>query len=78
MLQVILALGFSAAPLTLYLPPFRQLTCFLGRVDEVRGDAWDYVRTRYPRLWNGNAWRRIYYRCARFFGVRPPLPTRRR
>ncbi|GLJ06966.1 hypothetical protein SUGI_0054170 [Cryptomeria japonica] len=72
MLQVILALGFSAAPLTLCLPPCRQLTALVDKVEEVRGDASEYIRHGYPRFWN--AWRRVFFRCAFFFGYRPTRP----
>lgn len=70
MLQVVLAFCFSAAPLTLYFPPCRQLSELVEKIQEIAVEMAIYYRRAYPQI--RLACRRILTRCGLY---RPLNPT---
>ncbi|XP_010906770.1 uncharacterized protein [Elaeis guineensis] len=50
MLQLLFAVAFSAAPLTLYVPPVRSLNPFLEAVEMFVREAAVYTLRAYPRV----------------------------
>ncbi|KAL9231240.1 hypothetical protein vseg_006492 [Gypsophila vaccaria] len=50
MLQFVLAVAFSAVPLTLYVPPMRHLTLFVASIEELLRETSGYRRRVFPRL----------------------------
>ncbi|KAK1552730.1 hypothetical protein Q3G72_022520 [Acer saccharum] len=42
--------GFSAIPLTLYVPPIRRLTLFVEKMEDFIRDSTQTTRVIYPRL----------------------------
>ncbi|KAK2637096.1 hypothetical protein Ddye_031888 [Dipteronia dyeriana] len=49
-LQLFITVGFSAFPLTLYVPPIRSLTLFVERMEDFIRDSTDNTRVLYPLL----------------------------
>ncbi|GMP41757.1 hypothetical protein CsSME_00011734 [Camellia sinensis var. sinensis] len=58
MLQLFLAVAFSAVPLTLYVPPVRSLNLFVETMEELFRESNLYTGRFYPRL---------RYACSRLF-----------
>ncbi|KAJ8640902.1 hypothetical protein MRB53_017596 [Persea americana] len=56
MLQLLVAVAFSAVPLTLYLPPVRSLNLFVETVEKL---------LRYTRVYTGRVYIRIRHAWAR-------------
>lgn len=50
MLQLLLAVALSAAPLTLYLPPIRSLNLFVETVEAFLAEVAVYSMRAYPRI----------------------------
>ncbi|CAD5172946.1 unnamed protein product [Musa acuminata subsp. malaccensis] len=50
MLQLLFAVAFSAAPLTLYVPPMRSLNPFVEAVEMFAREAAVYTRQAFPQL----------------------------
>lgn len=50
MLQLLMALSFSAAPLTLYVPPVRSLSLFVEAIEAVCRDFAPYSHSAVVRL----------------------------
>ncbi|CAN7135622.1 unnamed protein product, partial [Brassica rapa subsp. narinosa] len=57
MLQLFFTIAFSAAPLTLYIPPIRCLTVFVETVEEMGMEGRVYSRRVFPRA--RIAWSRL-------------------
>ncbi|CAN8278863.1 unnamed protein product [Cochlearia groenlandica] len=57
MLQLFFTVAFSAAPLTLYLPPIRCLTVFVAAMEEIGAEGRVYRRRNFPRV--RIAWSRL-------------------
>lgn len=74
MLQVVLALCFSAAPLTLYFPPCRQLSELVEKIQEIAGEMAMYYRRAYPQI--RLACRRILTRCGLYSPLNPTASNR--
>ncbi|TXG55780.1 hypothetical protein EZV62_017093 [Acer yangbiense] len=45
-----ITVGFSAIPLTLYVPPIRRLTLFVEKMEDFIRDSTETTRVLYPRL----------------------------
>ncbi|KAF8050342.1 hypothetical protein N665_1994s0011 [Sinapis alba] len=72
MLQLFFTIAFSAAPLTLYIPPIRCLTMFVETMEEMGMEGRVYSRrVIIPRA--RIAWSRLLD-C--FFSSSPPPPRR--
>ncbi|KAJ0231203.1 DIS3-exonuclease-like protein [Hirschfeldia incana] len=71
MLQLFFTIAFSAAPLTLYIPPIRCLTMFVETMEEMGMEGRVYSRRVFPRA--RIAWSRLLD-C--FFSSSPPPPRR--
>ncbi|RWW67974.1 hypothetical protein BHE74_00024536 [Ensete ventricosum] len=50
MLQLLFAVAFSAAPLTLYVPPMRSLNPFVEAMEMFVREAAVYTQQAYPQL----------------------------
>ncbi|XP_068639136.1 uncharacterized protein [Aristolochia californica] len=50
MLQLLFAVAFSAAPLTLYVPPVRSLNLFVETVETIFRQTVVYTVRAYPRI----------------------------
>ncbi|XP_031488589.1 uncharacterized protein LOC116256373 [Nymphaea colorata] len=50
MLQLLFAIAFSAAPLTLYVPPMRSLSLFVETVEIFLREAIHHTARAYPRI----------------------------
>ncbi|KAL8459901.1 hypothetical protein ACS0TY_030945 [Phlomoides rotata] len=50
MIQLFFTVAFSAAPLTLYIPPIRSLNLFVETVELLLRDAVSHALSVYPRL----------------------------
>ncbi|CAO2831756.1 unnamed protein product [Amaranthus hypochondriacus] len=50
MLQMFFAVAFSAVPLTLYIPPMRNLTLFVDTVEDAVRQTGSYGVRAYPRI----------------------------
>ncbi|KAI3409239.1 uncharacterized protein J3R85_019607, partial [Psidium guajava] len=50
MLQLLLAVAFSAVPLTLYVPPIRSLNLFLETLEDLLRQTTLYTIRAYPRF----------------------------
>ena len=50
MLQMFLAVAFSAVPLTLYIPPMRSLTLFVDTIEDAIHQTGSYGIRAYPRI----------------------------
>ncbi|KAF2553185.1 hypothetical protein HID58_077643 [Brassica napus] len=57
MLQLFFTIAFSAAPLTLYIPPIRCLTMFVETMEEMGMEGRVYSRRVFPRA--RIAWTRL-------------------
>ncbi|CAN8254702.1 unnamed protein product [Cochlearia groenlandica] len=57
MLQLFFTMAFSAAPLTLYIPPVRCLTVFVETMEEMGTEGRVYSRRIFPRV--RIAWSRL-------------------
>lgn len=57
MLQLFFTVAFSAAPLTLYVPPIRSLNLFVEAMEDMVRESRTYTTRAYPRL--RVAWSRI-------------------
>ncbi|CAN6913013.1 unnamed protein product [Brassica oleracea] len=57
MLQLFFTIAFSAAPLTLYIPPIRCLTMFVETMEEMGMEGRVYSRRVFPRA--RIAWSRL-------------------
>ncbi|KAG7565369.1 hypothetical protein ISN44_As10g020650 [Arabidopsis suecica] len=57
MLQLFFTIAFSAAPLTLYIPPIRCLTVFVETMEEMGMEGRVYSRRLFPRA--RIAWSRL-------------------
>ncbi|KAF3780588.1 hypothetical protein EJ110_NYTH23163 [Nymphaea thermarum] len=55
MLQLLFAIAFSAAPLTLYVPPMRSLSLFVETVEIFLREAIYHTARAYPRWASGRA-----------------------
>ncbi|XVE76711.1 hypothetical protein DITRI_Ditri13aG0003400 [Diplodiscus trichospermus] len=49
MLQLFFTIAFSAAPLTLYLPPVRSLNVFVETMEDLLRESRVYTQRLYPR-----------------------------
>ncbi|PWA95754.1 hypothetical protein CTI12_AA047610 [Artemisia annua] len=52
MLHLFFAVGFSAVPLTLFIPPVRNLNMFVGSMQELWRESSIYTNRIYPRVRN--------------------------
>ncbi|KAK1287680.1 hypothetical protein QJS10_CPB19g01063 [Acorus calamus] len=50
MLQLLFAVAFSAAPLTLYVPPVRSLNLFVEAMEKMVRETSSYTVRAFPRL----------------------------
>ncbi|KAK9671028.1 hypothetical protein RND81_12G001900 [Saponaria officinalis] len=50
MLQLFMAVAFSAVPLTLYIPPIRSLNLFVEMAEESFRQGSSYAGRAYPRV----------------------------
>ncbi|KAK1282607.1 hypothetical protein QJS10_CPB22g01364 [Acorus calamus] len=50
MLQLLFAVAFSAAPLTLYVPPVRSLNPFVEAIETMLRETSSYTVTTFPRI----------------------------
>ncbi|KAK6928705.1 hypothetical protein RJ641_004910 [Dillenia turbinata] len=50
MLNLFFAVAFSAAPLTLYIPPIRSLNLFVETMEGILRDTSSYTGRVYPRV----------------------------
>ncbi|PKI47411.1 uncharacterized protein LOC116187135 [Punica granatum] len=57
MLQLLFTLAFSAVPLTLYVPPVRNLNLFMGAMEDLAQESRVYSRRVVPRV--RRAWLRV-------------------
>ncbi|RWR77763.1 RING/FYVE/PHD zinc finger superfamily protein, putative isoform 1 [Cinnamomum micranthum f. kanehirae] len=57
MLQLLFAVAFSAAPLTLYVPPVRSLNLFVETIENLLRQTTVYTVRAYPRI--RHAWARV-------------------
>ncbi|KAK3446744.1 hypothetical protein EUGRSUZ_A02389 [Eucalyptus grandis] len=64
MLQLFLAVAFSAVPLTLYVPPIRSLNLFVETVEGLFRQTTLYTLRAYPRI--RLAFSRLYNSLVRF------------
>ncbi|KAF8044009.1 hypothetical protein BT93_A2096 [Corymbia citriodora subsp. variegata] len=64
MLQLFLAVAFSAVPLTLYVPPIRSLNLFVETIEELLRQTTLYTLRAYPRI--RLAFTRLYNSLVRF------------
>ncbi|KAJ1686399.1 hypothetical protein LUZ63_017789 [Rhynchospora breviuscula] len=65
MLQILFAVAFSAAPLTLYVPPVRSLNLFVQSIEVMVRESEPVSRRTFFRLRLGL--RRIFARLSRAF-----------
>ncbi|CAI0430987.1 unnamed protein product [Linum tenue] len=59
-LQLFFTVAFSAAPLTLYIPPVRSLNLFVEMMEEMVRESRLYTIRYYPRA--RNVWSRLWNR----------------
>ncbi|KVI00667.1 hypothetical protein Ccrd_021070 [Cynara cardunculus var. scolymus] len=50
MLHLVLAVGFSAVPLTLFVPPVRNFNLFVASMEDLWRESSLYTNRMYPRL----------------------------
>ncbi|OMO80824.1 hypothetical protein COLO4_23931 [Corchorus olitorius] len=50
MLQLLFTIAFSAAPLTLYVPPVRSLNLFVETMEDLVRESRVYTNRLYPRV----------------------------